>query len=426
MNQRFSTVFSSVQWMFFIFANTIVTPISIAAAFNISDESTAIMLKMSLIFTGLLCVFQGLYGHKYPIMDGHSALTWGLMLNLVFSASSLGLSLTEIGGGITTGVLLASAVTLLLVAFNGIPLIKWIFSHMVISVSLFLLFFQLIFIFFKQIFVFKEDGSMYAGATILSIAIILLVTLLKVKGNTFVSNFSILIGLMVGWIIFAIFFDDNSASMVTPSLFAFELFPLGAPNLQWGIIAVSFFAGLLNLANTVSTVVAGEELYKNKISDGDYRRSIFITTLFTIVGTGFGLVSYTSYTSAFGFLHSTRIYDRKPYLYGGAIVVLIGCIPPLTGFLSTMPMSIGSAVLLVAYLQLFGTAYSSLNLKTFNSNTILRLAIPIMVGLGLMNIDPSTFSSLPILVQPFITNGLIMGILVSIIIEKTIKWKNYE
>lgn len=426
MNQRFSTVFSSVQWMFFIFVNTIVTPISIAAAFNISDESTAIMLKTSLLLTGLLCIFQGLYGHKYPIMDGHSALTWGLMLNLVMSASSLGLSLTEIGGGITTGILLASAVTLLLVTFNGIPLIKWIFSHMVISVSLFLLFFQLVFIFFGQIFVFNEDGSLYMGATLLSVVIILLVLILKVKGNTLISNFSILIGLIVGWILFAIFFDQGNNTMVTPSLFAFELFPLGAPNLQWGIIAVSFFAGLLNISNTVSTVVTGEEIYKDKRSDWDYRRSIFVITLFTIIGSGFGLVSYSSYTSAVGFLHSTRIYDRKPYLIGGALVVLISCIPPLTGFLSTLPMSIGSAVLLVAYLQLFGTAYSSLNSQTFNSNTILRLVVPITVGLGLMNIDPSTFSNLPVLVQPFITNGLIMGILVSIVLEKVIDWEKYQ
>lgn len=426
MNQRFSTAFSSVQWMFFIFANTIVTPISIAAAFNISSESTAIMLKTSLLLTGLLCIFQGLYGHKYPIMDGHSALTWGLMLNLVMSASSLGLSLTEIGGGITTGILLASVVTLLLVTFNGIPLIKWIFSHMVISVSLFLLFFQLIFIFFGQIFVFNEDGSLYMGATLLSVIIILLVIILKVKGNTLISNFSILIGLIVGWVLFAVFFDKGNNTMVIPSLFAFELFPLGAPNLQWGIIAVSFFAGLLNISNTVSTIVTGEEIYKDQRDDKDYKRSISVLTIFTIIGSAFGLVSYASYTSAVGFLHSTRIYDRKPYLIGGALVVLISCIPPLTGFLSTLPMSIGSAVLLVAYLQLFGTAYSSLNLQTFNSNTILRLAIPIMVGIGLMNIDPSTFSNLPVLIQPFITNGLIMGILVSIVLEKVINWEKYQ
>lgn len=82
-------------------------------------------------------------------MEGHSGLLWGVILNLGLSASSLGMSFTEIGGGIATGVMLASGVTLILAAFNGISLLKSIFSPMVMSVYLFLLTFQLIFIFLK-------------------------------------------------------------------------------------------------------------------------------------------------------------------------------------------------------------------------------------------------------------------------------------
>lgn len=125
------TVFSSVQWLFFIFANTVMVPISVANAFHLPHETMAMMLKVSLVFTGLGCILQGWKGHRYPLMEGHSGLIWGLILNLGLSASSLGMSYSSIGGGVTTGLLLASLVTIILAAFNGISLLQSIFSPMV-------------------------------------------------------------------------------------------------------------------------------------------------------------------------------------------------------------------------------------------------------------------------------------------------------
>ena len=63
--------------------------------------------------------------------------------------------------------------------------------------------------------------------------------------------------------------------------------------------------------------------------------------------------------------------------------MLMGLIPAFGDFLSTMPVTIGNAVLFVAYLQLFGTAYNSLNGTMFTSYTIFRLAGPVLFGVSL-------------------------------------------
>jgi xanthine/uracil permease len=104
------------------------------------------------------------------------------------------------------------------------------------------------------------------------------------------------------------------------------------------------------------------------------------------------------------------------------LFTLLGVIPPLGRFLGTIPLTIGNAVLFVAYLQLFGTALNSLKGTLFNSETILRLAGPVLVGVSIMNIPPALFGSIPVLLQPFITNGLIMGVIISILLEKFINW----
>lgn len=99
-NSKFTTPLASVQWLFFIFANTIVVPISVGTAFDLTPDQIAVTLRSSLIFTGIACFLQGWIGHRYPIMEGHSGIIWGLILNLGMSASSLGMSFTQIGGAL--------------------------------------------------------------------------------------------------------------------------------------------------------------------------------------------------------------------------------------------------------------------------------------------------------------------------------------
>lgn len=428
MNKWFSsvTVFSSVQWLFFIFANTVMIPISVGNVFHLPPYTMAMMLKASLIFTGLACIFQAWKGHRFPLLEGHSGLLWGLILNLGLSASSLGMSFSTIGGGIATGFLLASLATIILAACNGIPLLQSIFSPMVMTVYLFLLTFQLVFIFFNGMLKITEQGTLDIPVSLFSLFIVIFVSVLKLKGNKVISNFSILIGLILGWIVYDLLFPNNLEQMTQAANLSFTLFPLGKPNLEFGIVAVAFFAGMLNLSNTVASISAGEKLYKRKTTKKEYRNSIFVTITFSIIGTGFGLVPYTPFTSSIGFLQSTGIFERKPYYIGGALLTLVGLVPALGPLLSTMPITVGNAVLFVAYMQLFGTSLSSLNGKEFNSNTIFRLAAPVLIGISLMNVSPSLFKELPVLIQPFISNGLIMGVLISIALEKIVNWSKLE
>ncbi len=77
MNKWFSSALASVQWLFFIFTNTVVVPISVANAFQLPADTTAMMLRASLILTGLACIFQAWQGHRFPLLEGNAGLLWG-------------------------------------------------------------------------------------------------------------------------------------------------------------------------------------------------------------------------------------------------------------------------------------------------------------------------------------------------------------
>jgi xanthine/uracil permease len=293
------------------------------------------------------------------------------------------------------------------------------------TVYLFLLTFQLMMVFFQGMLGITEDGTMNVTVSLLSLFLVIFVSVLKIKAPKAIGNFAILIGIVVGWMLYVALFPE-SGQEAPASAFSFGLFPLGAPNLEYGIIAVAFFAGMLNLSNTIASVQAAAELYGEKAKPGQFRNSFFFTGLFSMVASLFGLVPYTPFTSTIGFLQSTRILDKRPFFIGGMLLAVIGLLPPLTSFLVTMPMTVGNAVLFVAYLQLFGTAYGSLRGAAFNSDTIFRLAAPVLLGVCLMNTSPAIFGPLPVLLQPFLTNGLIMGVLLSIVLEKVTNWGQFE
>ncbi|GBG06868.1 putative uracil/xanthine transporter [Paenibacillus agaridevorans] len=333
----------------------------------------------------------------------------------------MGMSLTSIGGGIATGMLLAGFVVAMLGAFNLLGFIQKIFTPMVMNVFLFLLTFQLILIFFKGMLKTSADGVLDMPVSLFSIGIAIFVILLKIKGKPAIGNFSILIGMVVGWILYVLVFPSGQAVNVESSL-SFPIFPFGKPNLNVSIIAVTFLASFVNLSNTIASVRAVSNLLQQKATESQLRRSYVLTGLFSIAASVLGLVSYATFASSIGFLESTRNFDRKPFLIGGGLMSLLGVIPFLGGILATLPITVGNAVLFAAYLQLLGTSLKGIKGYDFNSVTIHRLALPLLIGVCIMNVDATLFSGMPALLQPLLTNGFIMGVLLSILLEKLINW----
>jgi xanthine/uracil permease len=416
-----TTTFASLQWLFFIFANVVVVPISIGAAFDLPSHEIATIQRSSFIFTGIACLLQGLIGHRYPIMEGPSGVIWGLVLNLCFSASSMGMSLQEIGGGIATGMMLAGVFTIALSGFHLFPHLHKLITPMVMSAYIFLLTFQLIMIFFTGMLKVNEDGKLDLPITLFSVGIVILVSLLNIVGNKVIGNFSILIGMIIGWVGYGFLFSTEAPTLSKTTSITF--FPLGQPNLEVGIISITFLGCLINLSNTATSVEATSKLYKEQPTNRQYKHSYFLTGLYAVVAPVVGVISYSPYASSIGFLESTKILKKKPFLIGGALMILLGVIPPLGSLLATLPITVGNAVLFVAYIQLFGTALKSLNGYAFTSKTIFRLAIPVLVGVCIMTLDSKLFTSLPIYLQPLLGNGFIIGVLLSVCLEKLIKWE---
>ena len=205
-----------------------------------------------------------------------------------------------------------------------------------------------------------------------------------------------------------------------------NLFPWGEPTFSLGLIIFAVLTGLVNTTNTVASIKGFEPMVNATTSDNQYRRSFVLTGMNSVVSGAFGMVPYAPYISSIGFLQSTLIFQTLPMIIGAAMFIVLGLVPALSQFFTTLPVSVGNAVLFVAYLQLFSGALSNLNGMNFTPKTIYRIAAPVLLGISIMNIPVEMFESIPLLVRPLLSSGLLMGIILAVILENTIIWSKLD
>jgi xanthine/uracil permease len=250
--------------------------------------------------------------------------------------------------------------------------------------------------------------------------------LLSIFGRGLISNFAILTGIIVGWIAFVLFFPSHAATLAPAGNALFTILPWGGIAFNVGLLITVVLTGLISLSNTFAALEGAKTLFEKNVSATQYRRSLIVTGLSSLVSGLFGIVPYAPYVSSFGFLRTTRIFNRAPFLLGAVLFILLGLIPALSQLFASLPVSVGDAVLFVAYLQLFGSGLSQLEGMKFTFKTIYRVALPVLLGLSLMLVPSTAFSTIPDIVRSLVQNGLVMGILVAMILQFTIRWERFE
>ncbi|HLQ96357.1 MAG TPA: uracil/xanthine transporter, partial [Pseudogracilibacillus sp.] len=415
---------AGVQWFFFIFANIVVIPITIAAAFGLSEGETVPLLQMSFIVTGLACLAQVFLGHGKPILEGQSGLWWGIFLTLITTASAQGLTLEQVGGSLAIGAMIAGVITILIGISGLAPLLARFFTPGVMGVFMLLLGFTLIQIFLKGMlgipFDNSSDASIDIAVSALAIFIAILVIVISIKSPVKIRSYALLIGIALGWGLYVLFF--GGVPLVTDDIPSLTIFPFGSLYWDTGIVVTAVLAGILNISNTYGALKGTDDMFETETTKRDYASSFSITGLATVAAGLFGLVPYAPFVSSIGFLKQTAIYEKIPFIIGSFLFFIMGVFQPIGVFFSTLPLSIGSAVLFVAYLQFFLSSidfFKQIPLSTLN---VYRSAVPVFVGAIIMMFPDSYFDSIPTFIRPFLSNGLLVGIILALLLENFLDW----
>ncbi|MBU9810916.1 uracil/xanthine transporter [Rahnella sp. SL6] len=412
-----------IQWFFFIFCNTVVIPPTLQSAFQLSDSTTLCLMQYSFIATGLACVAQAAFGHQRAIMEGPTGLWWGVILTVTLAEAAQGTPLQVIGGSLVVGIALSGVITVVIGVSGLGHRIAALFRPAVMMVFMFLLCAQLLSLFIKGMLGLPfgvPQGSVNIDFPVflLALAVAALVVGIVVWLPSPWNKYGLLAGTLFGWAVYSVIFPhDINVSTLTN----WQWFPLGTPHaLRGGIILTAALTGLLNISNTFGALRGTEIFYP--LQKPQYRRSFVVSGLFTLGSALLGIVPFSPFVSSVGLLTQTNDSRKAPFMLGALAVVAIGLFTPLTTFFARIPLSISSAVLLVSYLPLLNSSLSFLPHITLGSRTIYRIAIPLFTGIFLMGLPAGYLQQVPLWLRPLLSNGLLTGVMLTIVLENLLPW----
>ncbi|EIT86338.1 hypothetical protein A374_05221 [Fictibacillus macauensis ZFHKF-1] len=420
-------VFSSFQWLVFILAGSIVAPISIGAAFHLSPLATAELLQRTFFIIGISGLLQVMFGHRLPITEGPAGLWWGVFIVYSGLITAGSLSGFDVLHQLEMGMLLCGLLFIFLGLMRWIGHIKKLFTPLVTGTYLMLLVAQLSGSFIKGMLGIGYFSSHVNGKiALISIGILLLSVTLSFSNNRHLKSYSILISLGVGWLVFSLFHLTKPLTASTQWMTLPTFFSWGMPHFSGGVVITSIMIGFLLLANMVASVNVVDTLYKKANQphkNVNYNVTTTVMGITTVFAGIFSAIACVPISGTAGFILTTKMYQRLPYILGCALLVFISFFPPLTFFFASIPAPVGYATIFIPFSGMIGLALKEYRSVPFNDNTLFIIATSLMIGLGCSFIPTNALVALPSIFKTVLNNGLIVGMLMCILLEQGMKLK---
>ena len=224
-----------LQWMLFIIAASIAVPISVSDLYMLNPQETLILMQNTLFILGIAGCIQGFFGHKMPISESPAGLWWSVLSiysGMIAAGYATNIEVLQIFSG---GMILSGILFIILSVTGLMDKISVFFSPVITIIYLLLLTLQLSGTFIKGIIGINAQNQVIEPVTaVLSIGVIILTFCLGSSKNKRIRQFSILLSIGAGWLIFMMFnktgkiiFTDKIINFPRPLAFGMPKFDPG-------------------------------------------------------------------------------------------------------------------------------------------------------------------------------------------------------
>jgi xanthine/uracil permease len=416
-------VFSSIQWFIFILAGSVVAPLAIGAAFGLSLEEIAGFVQRTFFVIGLVAIIQSVFGHRMPIVEGPAALWWSVFL--VF----IGLNGTNdrthhILQSIELGLMISGLLFILLSVFNIIQHVKKLFTPIVTGTYFILLVAQISGPFIKGIIGVDYKGPGIDWRVSVTAIFTAVITILFSKSRyKWISSYSVLLGMLIGWGLFASFQLTAPKEFQLNKWFQIpEMLAWGMPKADAGVILTSVIVTLLLLVNIVSSIDVVEKVTR-PLSKPVYNRSGIIMGISQILSGVFSTIGFVPLSYTAGFIMTTKMKERLPFIIGSLLILLISFFPFVTVFFASIPTPVGYASMLLAFSNMMGIGIREYSQTDLNEKNLFIIGISLMIGIGSMFIPTEVVANFPTIIASIVNNGLIVGVLICMVLEQLMSRK---
>ncbi len=413
---------SALQWFGFMLTSCLTIPIVLAHDLGLSIAGTSMYIAKTLLACGAIAIAQVWWGHRLPILEGPSGLWWGVFLVLIQTTDQVHGNIYLMQRDLEMGLIISGLVLVLLVVFRLMGRVAALFNPVVTGTYLILLTLQMASSLISGVF-----GVGYMGRTtvnwkiaVLSAAIIVLVYVITSRAQGKLRSFSILLGLGLGWVVFAVFGLTKFRTGPVPWIQLPQTFPFGAPHFQLGIVLTCVVTIVVLLSNLVASMNAFDELLETPLSSSATRRGTLFTGLGTMLSGLFGVIGNVPITSSAGFISLTRIASKRPFIIAASALVVLGFLPKIDLMAANLPAPVAYSILLIIFAEMFGVGIKMLRQGLSSQRDMMGVGIAIVAGMGFQWIPSSAWGSVSTSFAYLLHNGLIIGVIIILLFQHAI------
>lgn len=412
-----------IQWAVFLMASSIAAPIAIAHVFGMDSGDTALFLQRTIFVLGAACLLQAFLGHKLPINEGPAGLWWGIfvvyagMVGVFYSTPHDALQALQ------SGMLYSGVLFIILAAAGVITKMKKLFTPAITFTYLMLLILQLSGTFIKGM-AGVETAADVIDLRVAAGSLLVLILTFVAMGNKreWVSKYAVLLSIIAGWAIFAVIGRAPRVEMGTGQIVELpKMFVYGPPVWDGGVAVTAVFITLLLIANMLASIRVMENLLKQKFSmqvEDRVRQGSFVSGINHLLSGVFSAIGPVPISGAAGFVSTTGMATMLPFIVGSALIVVITFFPAIMAVFAALPAPVAYAVTFAIFTKMVSMAFSELDEDEEKERARKAVAIGLMTGVGIMFVPSASFAQLPAVLASVLSNGLITGTIVAIIIEQ--------
>ena len=393
-----------LQHLLVMCPGTIAVPLIMASALELDAETTAFLISANFLTSGILTLIHVLgigshVGAKLPIILGSS---FAPLAPMIVIGQNYGLAAVF-------GSIIASAIAIFILTFF-MDKVLVLFPRNVIGCFVALMGISLAPTAIRDLA--GGPGAADFGSVeniILGTLVMVSILLMQRFGNSFISAFSLLIGIVAGTVIGSFFGMVNFASveqakwfqMVTP-------FRFGAPEFKLVPIALMTVFCIINIIQCIGVYSVLDEISGTETPNEQRINGIRAQSIGQMISGVFNSVPSTMFNENISLLDLTKVKSRSVIVTSGIMMIALGIFPKFSAVVTMVPKSVLGGVTLVLFGIITASGISMLSGLDFskdNNFTIVGTSLAIGVG---GNFASEIFTQLPSTLSMILSNGLFM------------------
>lgn len=407
-----------LQHVLSMYAGSILVPIMIAGALGYSARELTYLISTDIFMCGVATFLQ-------LKLTKHTGVGLPVVLGCAFqSVAPLSIIGAQQGSGAMFGALIASGIYVILVAGIFSKIARF-FPPIVTGSVITVIGLSLVGVAMGNMGDnVKEPTAQSMMLSLLTIVIILLVPKFT-KG--FMKSISILIGLVAGTLVSAMMGLVDTTPVVEASWIHVPTpFYFGMPTFEITSIVMMCIIATVSMVESTGVYLALSDLTNDQLDEKRLRNGYRSEGIAVFLGGLFNTFPYTGFSQNVGLVQISGIKTRRPIYYAAGILVVIGLLPKFGAMAQTIPSPVLGGAMLVLFGMVALQGMQMLNRVDFQKNeyNFIIAAVSISAGLGFNGTN--LFASLPETAQMFLTNGIVIATLTSVVLNLVLNGKDKQ